>query len=79
MSSCQLGRCRLRPAGHVGENQIGPDAVLCQKHEVGAQVLGLVVGLADAGVSIGYYDQVAVDSEPARCSTTPVGWVEGKA
>ena len=38
---------------HVGIEQIAPDAVLGQEHELGIKVLELVVGLADAGLAVG--------------------------
>ena len=42
------------PAGYVGEDQLGPDAVLGQEPELGVQVIGIVVGLGDAGVAVGH-------------------------
>ena len=40
-------------AGHVGEDQLGPNAVVGQQPELGLQIPGIIVGLADAGVAVG--------------------------
>ena len=41
-------------AGLVGEDQVPPDAVGVKLPELGLQVLGVVVGLADPSVAVGY-------------------------
>ena len=51
------GTLQIAAAGHVGIDQVGPDAVLGQDHELGVQILGLVVGLADAGIPVGDCNQ----------------------
>ena len=42
-------------AGLVGEDQVPPDAVGIKLPQLRLQVLGVVVGLADPGVAVGYW------------------------
>ena len=41
------------PAGDVGKDQLRADAVVGQQPELGGQILGVIVGLADPGVAVG--------------------------
>ena len=52
-SCCQPERARERPDATVAVYQVGPDAVFVEEAELGLQVPGLVVGLADPGVAVG--------------------------
>ena len=59
-------------AGHVSVDQVGPDAVDVEEAELGLQVPGLVVGLADPGVAVGegVGDHVGLRRWELRCSRT---------
>ena len=51
------GTLQAAAAGHAGMDQVAPDTVFGQDQELGVQVPGLVVGFADAGVAVGYWEE----------------------
>ena len=62
--------------GDVGKDQVFTDAVVGQPAELGLQVPGLIVGLADPGVAIGDGEQGHGNQAASAGQRPPVGSVQ---
>ena len=75
-SSCQPARRRVRPVAMSAKDQVLTDAVVGQQAELGLQVPGLVVGLADPGVTVGHGEQGHGNQAASAGQRPPLGSVQ---